>query len=221
MNIYVIIEGETAARKLYKNWIPLVNESLQYVDYLTDVKQNNFFILAGFGQPYIWQRLECAVKDVNEHEVFDRLVIAIDSEDCDPRDQQLEASARVDRMGCRVEVRYVIQHFCLETWLLGNKYMFRKNSSDVELKEYMELFNIRHDDPALLPPYTRRGWNRSQFAYHFLRAGIRDVYTGRGLLYSKKHPGPTLKKDYFSQVRSRCFDERHILSFESFLNAFV
>ena len=36
MNIYIVLEGETAARKLYKSWIPLVNPNLNYVDYIND-----------------------------------------------------------------------------------------------------------------------------------------------------------------------------------------
>jgi len=220
MNIYVIVEGRTATKKIYKNWIPRINSSLSHVDYIKNIQRHNFFILAGYGQPEILARIEGAVRDVNKIAQFDRLVIAIDSEDGEPLEKQTEVSERVVRIGSRVEVKYVIQHFCLETWLLGNRQTFRKKTSDPELIKYMALFDVRTNDPELLPNNTEQSWNRSQFAFHYLRAGIRDVYTGKKS-YTKRHPGKVATGNYFDQVKKRCLDEKHILSFHGFLDAFV
>ncbi|MCG8607860.1 hypothetical protein MJD09_23105 [bacterium] len=220
MNIYVIVEGKTATKKIYKNWIPRINNSLSHVDYIENIERNNFFILAVFGQPEILARIERAVRDVNDKAQFDRLVIAIDSENDEPLEKQREVRERVDRVGSRVEVKYVIQHFCLETWLLGNKNMFRKKTSDSELIKYMALFNVRANDPEQLPDNEEQSWNRSQFAFHYLRAGIRDVYSGRKS-YTKRNPGIVATVDYFNQVKKRCLHEGHILSFRGFLDAFV
>jgi len=221
MNIYVIVEGESATKKLYKNWIPFVNTNLRHVDYLPDVTNDNFYILHGYGQPYFLERVERAINDVNNLQLFNRLVIAVDSENADPYDKQSEISNRVDRIGCRVEVRYVIQHFCLETWLLGNRQMFRRKLQDTELSRYVTLFDVRLNDPTLLPNNEEKAWNRAQFAYHYLRAGIRDAYRGKGTVYSKKNPGLVTGQGYFSQVKKRCLDEQHILSFHNFLDAFT
>ena len=165
-------------------------------------------------------RIEGAVRDVNDIPLFDRLVIAIDSEDVELLEKQREVSERVDRIGSRVEVKYVIQHFCLETWFLGNRQTFRKKTRDPELIKYMALFDVRTNDPELLPNNTKQSWNRSQFAFHYLRAGIRDVYNGRKS-YTKRNPGPVATRNYFDQVKKRCLDEKHILSFHGFLDAFV
>ncbi len=220
MNIYVIVEGEKATKKIYKTWIPCINKSLSHVDYIHNIQKHNFFILAGYGQPEMMARIEKAVGDVNKITQFDRLVIAIDSEDVEPREKKIEVSARVDRIGSRVEVKYVIQHFCLETWLLGNKATFRKKTRDPELIKYMALFDVRTNDPALLPNDTKQSWNRSQFAFQYLRAGIRDIYDGRKS-YTKRNPGPAATVNYFDLVKKRCLDEKHILSFHGFLDAFV
>ena len=221
MNIYVVVEGKWAAKKIYTTWIPLVNPELQPIDYLPDLKQNNFFVLAGFGQSQLLNnRIEKAVKDVNDL-AFDRLVVAIDSEDMDLREKQLEVQNRVDRIGCNIEVRYVIQHFCIETWLLGNKNMFRRKAKDNELLSYRALFDVRNNDPELLPPNKKHSWNRSQFAYHYLRAGLRDVHPGNRTSYTKKNPGLVAKEGYFHQVKKRCVDGQHVLSFQGFLDAFI
>lgn len=220
MNIYIVLEGERGSKKIYRKWIQIVNPELSAVNYLVDVKDNNYFILAGFGQPHFLERVDNAVEDVNNLGQFDRLVVGVDSEEFSEHEKYLEVSNRVDRIGCRVEVKYVIQHFCLETWLLGNIHMFRRNAGDVDLVEYMNIFNIRVNDPEDLPNYETRAWNRAQFAYHYLRAGIRDVHRGNRS-YTKKNSSVVAREGYFTQVKRRCIDEEHIQSFNSFLNAFV
>lgn len=221
MNIYIVVEGEKASRKIYKTWIPFVNPKLQYIDYLTNLEQDNFFIIAGFGQSqFLNDRIEKAITDVNNLP-FDRLVLVIDSEEMNFQDKQSEVSERVDRIGCSVEVRYVIQHFCLETWLLGNKKMFRRKTKDCELRNYKVLFDVRKNDPELLPANKEKSWNRSQFAYNYLRAGLRDMHPASRVSYTKGNPGIVAQEGYFYQVKKRYSDEQHILSFQGFLDAFI
>ncbi|MBU0511592.1 MAG: hypothetical protein KJ638_07810 [Chloroflexi bacterium] len=219
MNIYVLVEGERASKRIYKNWISYVNSDLIPIDYLSDFSENNFYILAGYGQPYFFERIDKAVVDANNIDAVDRLVIAVDSEDQEYHEKFAEISNRVDKIGCKVEVRIVIQHFCIETWLLGNKTNFRKKPCDEELLSFSELFDIRNNDPELLPPHNNNSWNRAQFAYHFFKAGIRDVYSGRQS-YTKRNPGFSVGIGFFNQVKSRCVDEGHIKSFDAFMTAF-
>lgn len=218
MNIYVVIEGEKAVKKLYASWIPFVNKSLRQVDYLTEFKDGNFFILAGQGQPGYWQKVENAVRDVNNIKSIDRLVVSVDSENNTYTEKLDEAKECVERIGCRVKVKYVIQHFCLETWLLGNIHMFRKNAQDPDLVKYLEFFNVRNRNPDDLPPYEEL--NRSQFAFRYLKAGIRDTFQFHKK-YNKQDPGIACEEGYFSQIKKRCVDNHHIQSFNGFLEAFI
>ena len=221
MNIYVLVEGERAARKIYRSWIPIVNPTLKYIDYLNQLDQNNFFISAGFGQSqFLTNRIENAIKDVNNL-AFDRLVLAIDSEDKSYEDKLTEITERVVGLGCNVPVKYVIQHFCFETWLLGNKQTFRKKTDDNELQKFRTLFDVRNNDPELLPTYSERAWNRAQFAFQYLRAGLRDVHPANRISYTKKQPGVVVTEGYFSQVKKRYLDDNHIMSFRWFLDAFI
>jgi hypothetical protein len=109
----------------------------------------------------------------------------------------------------------------METWLLGNQRMFRKNSPDPEIREYSQAFNVSQNDPELLPSHPHRNWNRAQFAYHYLRAGIRDVCGENRPNYSKRNPGPVLDEGYYSQVLDRFHRKKHIVSFEQLLQAFA
>lgn len=220
MNIYIVIEGEKAMKKLYKTWISYVNPQLSYIDYPTDFQSNNYYILAGYGQPGYWGRVENAVRDVNKNKAIDRLVLSIDSEDKTYDEKLLEVQERVKKMECRVDVKYIIQHFCIETWLLGNAQIFRKHPLDDELLNYLAHFDVRGNDPELLPVYPPNSWNRAQFAFRYLKAGLRDIYSGRKY-YTKSNPGVACEEGYFYQVRSRYQTNKHIQSFGGFLTAFI
>ncbi len=221
MNIYVVVEGKKASKKIYKTWIPFVNPKLKFIDYLSNLGEDNFYIIWGYGQSqFLNERIEQAINDVNKLP-FDRLVLAIDSEEMTLQDKQAEVKERVDRIGCSVEVKYVIQHFCLETWLLGNKKNFRRKTKDEEINNYRTIYDVRNNDPELLPGNEEKSWNRSQFAYNYLRAGLRDVHAANRVSYTKANPGIVLQRGYFYQVSKRCLDEQHILSFQEFLNAFA
>lgn len=50
MNFYIVVEGP-CDKRVYKDWISYVNPNISYVDYLTDLKENNYFIVSGRGFP--------------------------------------------------------------------------------------------------------------------------------------------------------------------------
>lgn len=220
MNIYIVVEGETAAKKILTSWIQFVNPKLKPIDYPDQFTENNFYVLAGFGQPGIWNIVRRAISDVNNNLKIDRFVICVDSEDRDLSETYLKAKSEVESVRCRVEVKYAIQHFCLETWFLGNKTTFRKNAQDPELKKYLTLFDVKNHDPESLPAYPEKSWNRSQFAYNYFRAGIKDKYVNKKS-YSKHNPGIVVEIGFFNQVKERCLSNKHIQSFNGFLDAFI
>jgi hypothetical protein len=221
MNVYVVVDGEDATKKIYQKWIPLVNKQLQKIDYVNQFTQNNFYVFAGRrGQPGIWNMAEKAIEDANNLTSIDRLIICVDAEDRSYEEILSEAKRRVEKNECRVPIRYVIQYFCLETWLLGNINLFRKKARDQELQGYYTKFNIRENDPENLPSHKQRSMNRATFAYYYLRAGMRDAH-GNDKCYSKHNAGIAQEETFFNRVRDRCVKKQHIQSFNDFLNAFV
>jgi len=220
MNIYIITEGEKATKKIYQNWITYTNNQLASIDNLHDFKENNYFIFAGHGQSEFPDRVKKAIEDVNNISAIDRLVVGIDSEEKDYDEKLSEVKKWVEEQNCRVEVKYIIQHFCLETWFLGNKTLFRKKPQDPELASYISIFDVRSGDPEHLPAHNQDGLNRAKFAYRYLRASIRDIYENRKC-YSKSNPGIVLENGFYSQVKERCTKIGHIKSFNGFLEAFT
>ena len=127
MNYYIVVEGEIGEKYLYQSWIPLVNPKLKYVDHISMIVENNFSIISGGGFPNYFDVIESAIEDVNFYNRIDKLVIAIDSEELSYSDKLDEMTEYLSKFKCEAETKIIIQHFCLETWALGNRRIIRPN----------------------------------------------------------------------------------------------
>lgn len=219
MNVYVLVEGEHTEIEVYKAWIPLINPQLSYARSLDDVDENKFMLFAGFGYPGYLDRIVGAIDTVNSNLSIDRLVIAVDSEDLSLDEKLNELNNLLDIHKCRVEVKLVIQHFCIETWALGNRLLLGRNIQDYELRKYKQIFDISTEDPERLPDYPPKNINRAQFAFRYLVLAIREKY--HKLVYSKRKPLVLTHPKYLEQLKKRFHETGHIASFEMFLLAFV
>lgn len=218
MNIFVVTEGR-GDKYLYKSWIPYVNPNITYVDCIVNITDNNFSIVHSFGNPYYFRTIDKAIEDVNDHGNIDRLVISVDSEELSLQDKQSEIRRYLASKSCSASKFVIIQHFCIETWALGNKRACPVNPNSQALLTFKNLFDVRILDPELLPPYPPRKLNRAQFAEVYLRSMLQD--RNMHLSYNKSRPKPLRRLAYFNQIRLRYQNTNHIASFNSFLNAFV
>ena len=219
MNIYIVVEGEVGEKKLYRHWVPLVNPKLNYVHHLSLIAKNNFSILSGGGYPHYFDIIASAVDDVNSSDNIDRLVISVDSEEFSYKEKSDEILEYISQFDCKSEIKIIIQHFCLETWALGNMAIIRTNPQLPSLIRYKRFYNVRSKDPELLPAYEPEELNRSQFAEKYLRHALNDKY--RNLTYTKSNPTALLHDKYFGRVKERYEESNHIQSFYGFLSAFV
>lgn len=170
MNMFVVVEGEIGERRVYEKWIPFVNPKMIWVESIFDISENNFAIIAGGGYPNYFEVIENAIDDVNSADTVDRFVIAVDSEEMTFDEKYLEISGFLANKKCSASMFIVIQHFCMETWALGNKHVGPRNPCTEILKKYKNFFNVLADDPELLPGYPPADLNRAQFAEKYLRA---------------------------------------------------
>jgi hypothetical protein len=222
MNIFVTVEGK-AEDKVYKRWIPYVNPQITYAGRLvSDLTTNSFAIVSGRGFPYYFRVMRDAIEDVNAAGNVDKLVIAVDSEDMTREEKLAELWEFVrdenECPPCAVPINLVVQHFCLETWALGNRRVGPRNPASQKLQEYKQTFCVYENDPELLPPYPPRHRTRAQFAKAYLKAMINDWNKQQS--YSTKRPGALFPQSYFNEVKKRHDATEHIVSFESFLTAF-
>ncbi len=218
MNLYVVVEGNGTEPGVYRSWIPLVNPTLSEVNYLPEVDQNNFLIRSGGGWPYLLKIVESAVEDIKINGKFDRLVISADSEDFSHQQRFDQLNDHVLALGCPCPHHIIIQHFCFETWALGNRKIIPRRPTDSTLQAYKTMYDVMTLDPAQLPPHLEHELNRSQFALKYLRLALRDK--GKHVSYSKNNPQVVAHPSYFAQVKDRMDTTTHIDSFRTFIDAF-
>lgn len=218
MNLYVVVEGSSTEVKVYPNWISEVNKNLVKVNYPHEVANDNYVILSGGGYPGIFGIIDNAIKDTNENLQFDRLVVAMDSEDEDYVTRYNEVESYILAKSPRVPFKIVIQHFCIEAWALGNSKFLGKRPQNEPYITYKKMFDVVKDNPEQLPEYQEKRWNRAQFAEQYLKAAIRN--RNQGLTYSKSNPHIIAHHTYFNELRTRLTNTGHIKSFEKFIDAF-
>lgn len=218
MNIAVVTEGR-GDKYLYKSWIPYVNPNISYVSFIENITNNNFSIVHSFGNPYYFRTIDQAIEDVNDHGNIDRLVISVDSEELSLQNKQSEIRRYLVNKSCSASIFVIIQHFCIETWALGNKRACPVNPNHQSLLTFKNFFDVRVLDPELLPSYPPRKLNRAQFAEVYLRSMLQARSTH--LSYNKSRPKPLRHSTYFKQICLRYQTTNHIASFDSFLSAFI
>ena len=218
MNLYVVVEGE-GETTVYPKWISILNPAISRVFQVNVADHNNYYLISGQGYPQYLDIVKRAVEDVAINLQYTRLVIAVDSEDASYEQKYDEIDQFVAGLNCRVQYRIVVQHFCLETWALGNKRIVRRNPSNAQLQEYLALFDTSMTDPELLTPPEDEELNRAQFAFKYLSLMLREKNSR--LIYSKRHPCEIGEEYFFRQIRSRFETDHHIQSLAGLLTAFV
>lgn len=216
MNIALMTEGK-GEKSIYKAWVPCVNPNVTYVPNIRQMSHDNFSITSAFGYPGYFDLIDQTITDVNDQGNIDRLVICVDSEDMSLADKRREVQAYVAGKPCAAQIVVVVQHFCVETWALGNRRACRVIPKTPALATFRGVFDVRAQDPELLPAYASS--NRAQFACAYLQAMLQDWNPHN--VYVKGNPKPLCRPDYYYQVRQRLSDTNHIPSFDQFLRAFV
>lgn len=210
---------DTYGVDIYSKWIKYINPQFTFVNEISDVRHNNIYIVSGSGFPYYFETIEDAIEDIKINPVFDRLVVAVDSEEMSFSEKLSEMDSFIVSKNPSKSFKIIIQHFCLETWALGNRAIITRNPGTERLREYHSFFNLLENDPELLPEYPKEELNRAQFAEKYLRTVLNEKY--RNLSYTKKNPKALLNHKYFDRVKSRFIETTHIRSFDSFLKAFI
>lgn len=218
MKIYAVVEGHVCEKLVYACWAPLVNPALRVIQSIDDVCDNCLYIVAGGGYPSYFDVIRNGAEDVAGNLGFDRLVVAIDSEEMTFEDKFREVTQYIESLNLDIDYRAVVQHFCLETWALGNRRIAPRFPANERVRHYRETFDVTMNDPELLPDYPEEQLNRAQFAERYLRALLNERH--RNASYSKRNPTSLLNAEYLLQVRRRLQDTAHIQSFSTFLDAF-
>ncbi|MDR1203455.1 MAG: hypothetical protein LBL58_17750, partial [Tannerellaceae bacterium] len=155
MRYYIVVEGKSGESKVYPKWISYVNEALVQKFSIDDIDENSYFLVSGNGFPQYYKIIDNAIYDINTSGKFDCLVVAVDSEDNTYSVKHSDIQSYVGNKLTSAKLKIIIQHSCLETWALGNRVVYRRHPKDEMLREFMKIYNVRIDDPELLPEYPK------------------------------------------------------------------
>ncbi|MDA8154672.1 MAG: hypothetical protein M0003_18500 [Acidithiobacillus sp.] len=228
MNIYLVVEGEKTEALVYDKWIGYTNRSLRVVRNIGDVSTNNVYMIVGHGWPSYLDHIKAAVDDVctktDAHglQLFNRLVVAVDTETVTVEEKRAEITETViealNGSHMAFDLHVITQHFCIEAWFLGNRDLLRRSERRLSRND-IEHYDVSLRDPELLNvPSNSRSLTNAQYAKMYLKNLVKDKYPL--LTYRSNNPGPVLDERYYRFVVSRFTDTGHIQSFRAFIEAF-
>lgn len=211
MNIYALVEGKRTEKVIYRSWLTSCLSGMQLADRIEDLTGNHLFIVSGGGYPCILNRIHAAIEDAIAHGDVDCLLICVDSEEqsYQERYDEILAWVRKGRAFDRIEI--IVQHCCIETWLLGNSHIVKRNPGDEILRNFLRIHDVRTEDPES-SPLADNFTTRAQFHEQYLRSIFRE----RHQVYTKCDPGEACKPYYLAELVRRNHGTGHIASFGVF-----
>ncbi len=215
MNLYFLVEGKRTEPKIYPSWFTLLLPGYNQVQNPEKVSQNNYFLISGLGYPALFKHLEKSIYDVNKIGKYDYLVLILDSEEetIESRKNEVYTYLQSEQLKTNCKFEIIVQHHCIESWLLGNKKVLTHNPESTDLRHYISHYDVSQKDPENCPPFGK-------FSNHakFHEAYLKSILNEKNLSYSKKQPGTTKDYYYLEQLIKRAKEETHIQSFKSLLD---
>lgn len=221
MNLYILVEGKHTERIVYPKWLSYIAPHLTKKDSPSEVFNNDYFLISGEGYPRLLDiTLKNSIDDIISLNRFDYFVVILDVDETTSEYRKKEVNDRINELGidlkpCKIKV--IPQNKCIETWGLGNKTIFARNTDDQILKKFYEHYNVSIYDPEDMEKPIE--YENSVSNYH--EAYLKRLLRAKRIHYSKKNPQDFAKAYYLEQLilRIQNFPE-HLKSFQEFYSFF-
>lgn len=239
MNLYFVFEGKTEPI-VYKEWFKILLPNLAEVNAFDEVVRNNYFYESDMGIPDCYNVVASAVQEINEHPIYDYLVLFVDADRFEVDERRAEAFQFIEErlqdaekayeyqnlpINCQLVV--LVQKVCIETWFLGNRTFFVRNPQNNLLREYVKYFDTSNKNPENLAEEFVQNENGTAniFGYStkalFHEGYLREIFKERlnGIGYKKSRPREVQQETYLMQLIERTIDNpQDLLSFKELLN---
>lgn len=223
MSLYLLVEGEITEKQVYRAWLHHELPWLREVGSAPEITTGAFYVLSSGGYPTPGL-LEACARDVRDNPAIEHLVVCVDTDDrpaATVREQQVterlaEAidATRMREGNPNVRAHVIVQHWCIETWFLGNARLALRASPSERLVKLLGHFDVRAHDPEAmgLPSWSERDTPRtiSKFHQQYLRELFLNVEPRAR--YSKSAPGIVLDRAYYDALRERVATTGHLPS---------
>lgn len=217
MNIFILVEGITE-RKVYPKWLNHLMPTLTKVDRPALVTHNNYCIVSGNGYPSILGFLKETIDEVNRIGTFNFFILIADTDDKSTMERETEIRDYLMQKNLKLnnstDFVILLQNCCIETWFLGNRKIYKKNTQDAELNSWIKHFNIAINDPELMPlPANYHG-----AIGNFHKIYLKKMLAERHISYSEIIPNGVIEPQYLDELIKRFEQTKHIASFGKLLD---
>lgn len=212
MSLYIVVEGERTEPALLRGWLPRLAPGLTPALRVEDVGAAHYFMVAGRGYPSYLARIQAAVEDIRAFPAFSWLLVLVDAEERTAEERRSEVEEVVRDARCPIPSAVFVADCCVETWLLGNPRVLRRNPSSAELRAHLAHYHVGERDPERMPlrPDFR---NRAHHHIGYLKA----VFAEQNISFSKSRPGHAADPAYLDALIARAAVHdgggRHLRSF--------
>lgn len=210
MNIYFLVEGKTE-RKVYPKWIAHFAPVLSRINCPTDAVENNYYLISGGGFPSILDNhFADSVKDVNSIDNYDFLVLVIDTDNVSEAQKREEVfeyihANNISLTNCELVI--IPQVVCMETWFLGNRRIYARNSSSIEITAFSQHYDVANNDPELMGVSNNYSGTIGNFHYQYLKSMLR----AKNIRYSKTSPKDVGRTHYINELEMRLENDTNSL----------
>lgn len=215
MNLYFLLEGKRTEAKIYPKWFELLLPSHKRIIDPYSIDSNQYYLISGMGFPaLLHNHLRNSIEEVNDIGKYDYLIIILDSEEesIEFRLNEVNLFIKENNLNLCCNLKIIVQHRCIETWLLGNKRVFSRQPSNKELVSFIRHYNVYYNDPEYcqkLEPFS----TTAEFHLKYLKLMLKE----RNVSYTKKYPKDTAEIFYLKQLLVR-INEGHIKSFKDMVD---
>jgi len=218
---YFLVEGRRTEPKVYKRWIPYLIPHLYEIQGYSDNNTDSFFIRGGVkNTPSLYKRIRNSILESNDGN-YDFFIICYDSEDSSVESKTseineilIELSKEHVELDNKINFRILIQHKCIETWFLGNRRVISRQPQSLDLRRYINHYDVYIDDPELM---SRPNNDRFNSDPQFHKEYLKRIFEERGINYNKNKPRFVCERHYLNEIIIRVQDTNHLQSFRNLL----
>ena len=220
MNLYFLVEGKTE-RKIYPQWISHFVPTLSRVNFPLEAVDNNYYLISGGGFPSILDNhLINSIFDVNDSGKYNYLVLVIDTDSLTAEEKAEEVNNFIANNNIKpkgFELIIIPQVVCMESWFLGNRKIYSRNSSNKEAADFANFYNIAINDPEVMSKPSDFDGTIGDYHYQYLKTMLAE----KNIRYSKSHPKEVGQRYYLDELRGRVIDQPDKLKSMNFLFSFL
>jgi hypothetical protein len=216
MALYFLVEGRQTEARILPEWFTLLLPHHSRTFDPTKAADNEYFLISGNGMPQlVTHGIPNSLADISANPKFNYFIIVVDADDVSVADR--DAEIRTKLASCSVppgtNIHLVIQNICVETWLLGNRKIYRDNPVSAELRRYRKKYDTKEKCPEGLSLLIEE----STLAQFHLKV-LKLLFVEKNIWYSKVNPGPAKDIAFLQMlIRRLATHSKQLPSFAAFL----